>query len=154
MKLKARRLGLMLLAGGGVVAVTAYGVSGVQVHASLGGGNGCSPDSPIAIIVSNYTLSRVSSVIISLEAWRNGNSTNILSGRDYRFPLVLLPLETKSACYSDRAFAVSKEASLNASVKQDFETVSLSGAINEVRQVRALLKNVELIVTDVEVIRK
>ncbi|AKF45938.1 hypothetical protein PsyrB_12260 [Pseudomonas syringae pv. syringae B301D] len=154
MKKSIRHLGLITLAVAVAACATVYAISGVRVQAALGTESGCSPSSPIAISVSNHTLSRVSSVIVSLEGWRNGDSTNILSGRRYLFSSVLLPLETKSACYSDSAFAVSKPASVKVAAQQGYETVSLSDAINEVVQARTLIKNVELVVTGVEVIRK
>ncbi|WP_053157945.1 hypothetical protein [Pseudomonas sp. P1.8] len=84
---------------------------GVRVDAKLRGqdaGPKCPLGHPIELHVSNFTLKRLAGVIVQVEGWRNGNSTNILSGHNLSFTRVLAPFESGSACYSDSAFQPEK----------------------------------------------
>ncbi|MDR7285696.1 hypothetical protein J2X84_004546 [Pseudomonas corrugata] len=135
-----------------------YMASGVRVKASLhgdgGAGDSCSPGYPIAISISNYTLSRVASVTVTLEGWRNGNSNNILSGKDFSFPFVLRALETKVGCYSDEAFSVVESASISTPNAEGYARISTADLISEVKKVLALTKDVELVVVRIDVVKK
>jgi hypothetical protein len=74
---------------------------GVRVDAKLRGqdaGPKCPVDHPIEIHVSNFTLKRLAGVIVRIEGWRGGDSTNILSGHNLSFTRVLAPFESGSAC--------------------------------------------------------
>ncbi|WP_339494594.1 hypothetical protein [Pseudomonas sp. RA_105y_Pfl2_P56] len=109
----------------GVLSVTLLLISslyGVTVSAKLRGqdaGPKCPLDHPIEIYVSNFTFKRLAGVIVQIEGWRDGNSTNILSGRNLSFTRVLAPFESGSACYSDSAFQPEKRMKPAASVVND-----------------------------------
>src|SRR5690348_13435956 len=137
----AQKLAWKLIAPVGLLLVSGcYWAYGVKVDATVDRASFasfCPPEYPIAVRIRNNTLQRLASVDLTLEAWRNGRSENILSRTAYIFDKILPPFASGIQCYSDKAFYVEipRETS-----KFDFSRVS-----REMKEFDRVTNNVEIV---------
>lgn len=135
----------------GAVLSQLYGVR-VKAVLSHTGKNDirCPIESPVQVVVTNYTFRRVARVSVQLEGWRNGRSDNILKGMGYDFPFVVGPFESREACYRDAAFDVSGTPTTKQSSTGRW-LVDAGAVIEQVNRYGRLADGVELVVVDYHV---